>query len=89
MTITPELLELLQSHETVEAVVNAAGLIDSELPEVVKFGRLNPWQRELYRYSCQLKRLHRALSPNTLAAVAAEPARRSNFGNVGKPGPGW
>lgn len=83
MTVTPELLELLAQPETRQAIAFQLGLADSELPEKIKPNRLDPWQRELWKATKQLRRVYQALSPNTLAAVAAEPARRSNFGNVG------
>lgn len=89
MTITPELLTLLSQHETIEALANVAGFVDSELPEVVKPNKLDPFQRELWRHNRQLKLLQRALSPNTLNAVAADSPRRSNFDNVGRPAPEW
>lgn len=73
----------MTQNEVITAVAFAAGFLESELPYPVKPGKLNPFQREIWRNVKALRELHKRLSPNTLAAVAAEPARRSNFGNVG------
>lgn len=72
-----------ERSEIVTAIGFAVAFLESELPP----GRGYPdaWQLEVKRSVKALRELHRQLSPEAgrLAAVGAEPARRSNFGNVG------
>lgn len=72
----------MTKSDYVQAVAFAANFLESELPP----GRGYPdaWQLEVRRSVKALRELHRRLSPEAgrLAAVGAEPARRSNFGNV-------
>lgn len=73
--------------ELITAVAFSIGFLESELPYPVKPGKLNPFQREVWQNVKALRALHQQLSPNTLAAVGAAEARRSNFDNVGQPAP--
>lgn len=77
----------MTKSDYVQAVAFAANFLETELSP----GRGYPdaWQLEVRRSIKALRALHQQLSPNTLNAVAAEPARRSNFGNVGEPPAGW
>lgn len=73
--------------EIVTAVAFSIAFLESELPEVIRPGKLSAFEREIWHSILALRTLHQQLSPEAgrLAAVGADPARRSNFGNVGQP----